>query len=207
MKKRLIALITFFTLTIPNASAFAGTWVQKGTDYKGGICWKYKNDNGKYTKDEWQLIDGEWYHFTPSGSMEYNETIYYELSNGADDVSKPKYYVGADGKMLKGGWYKRDNTYSIFTDNTGKIAEGLFFVDGTLYNNVEPTKHSGATRLINMIWCGKTFVEYIDKNGNKKEIQLEINGGKVINYGNLLNDIKYVPIYNSQGQLIGAIQN
>ena len=207
MKKRLIALITLFTLTVSSTTAFAGTWVQKGTDYKGGTCWKYKNDDGNYTKNGWQLIDGEWYHFSSLGSMEYNETIYYELSNGLDDTSKPKYYVGADGRMIKNGWYKENDKYSWFVDTDGRIIEGWFMIDGDLYKVADPTEYSGISRSIMTTWSGKTFEKYVDKNGNIKQIQIEKVNGKVVNYGNLLNDIKYLPIYNSQGQLIGAIQN
>lgn len=206
MKKRLVALLTTAFITISSIPVFAGTWEQN-TGLNGCIYWKYKQDDGTYVNKGWKYINGDWYYFC-NNLIWTDETVYTKSTEtGLSDLTKPKYYVGADGRMIKNGWYKENNDYSWFVDTDGRIIEGWFMVDGELYKVVDPTEYSGISRSIMTTWSGKTFEKYVDKNGNIKQIQIEKVNGKVVNYGNLLNDIKYLPKYNSQGQLIGAIQN
>ena len=206
MKKRLVALLTTAFIAISSIPVFAGTWEHK-TGLSGRIYWKYKQDDGTYVNNGWKYIDGDWYYFC-NNSIWTDETVYTKSEEtGLSDLTKPKYYVGADGRMIKNGWYKENNDYSWFVDTDGRIVEGWFMVDGDLYKVADATEYSGISRSIITTWSGKTNEKYIDKNGNTKQIQIEKVNGKVVSYGNLLNDIKYVPQYNSQGQLIGAIQN
>ena len=97
MKKKILSLLIAYIMITPITSVFAGTWVNKGTDYKNGTRWKYMNDDGSYIKNGWQLIDGEWYHFS-QGAMEYDEKIYIEENNGRHKYGAPVYFVGSDGK-------------------------------------------------------------------------------------------------------------
>lgn len=66
MKKQLMfvtAAVLSAALTFP---AFAGQWLQ---DEKGK--W-YQNDDGSYTVNGWQTIDGKQYYFGPEGYMYYS---------------------------------------------------------------------------------------------------------------------------------------
>lgn len=200
-KKKLIKtfsalLVVGSLLQIP---VFAGTW-EKSTR-----SWKYLQDDGTYVTKGWKYIDGEWYHFS-GRNIDTNEIIFEKTAYG-EDSTKPKYFVGADGKMIKNGWYKQDDNYSWFVEPDGKVIEGWFMVDRDLYRTVDSNEYAGLSRAIHTSFTGTYSDDYIDKNGNRKNIDVQKANGKVINYGNLLNDIQYVPIYNSQGVLVGEIKN
>ena len=70
MKKRWIALALSVALTVVNGmTAFAGQWETAGGD------WKYKNDDGTYSTNTWQWIDGKSYYFGSDSIMAKNTTI------------------------------------------------------------------------------------------------------------------------------------
>lgn len=70
MKKRWIALALSVALTVVNGmTAFAGQWETAGGD------WKYKNDDGTYSTNTWQWIDGKSYYFDSDSIMAKNTTI------------------------------------------------------------------------------------------------------------------------------------
>lgn len=70
MKKKWIALALSVALTVVNGmTAFAGQWETVGTD------WKYKNDDGTYSTNAWQWIDGKSYYFGSDSIMAKNTTI------------------------------------------------------------------------------------------------------------------------------------
>lgn len=72
-------ILTFlFCLSSPMIS-FAGEWAQDETG------WRYLNDDGSYSVNEWQEIDYKNYYFDPEG---------YMLSNM---ITPDEYWVGADG--------------------------------------------------------------------------------------------------------------
>ena len=84
MKKKLAILLTALALTIPSTSAFAGTW-EKST-----ISWKYKQDDGTYTRGGWKFINGDWYYFVGS-NIETSEIIYEEATYGVNKYGTPAY--------------------------------------------------------------------------------------------------------------------
>lgn len=70
MKKKWIALALSVALTAVNGmTAFAGQWETAGAD------WKYKNDDGTYSTNTWQWIDGKSYYFGSDSIMAKNTTI------------------------------------------------------------------------------------------------------------------------------------
>lgn len=73
MKKRLLTYTVVAVLvTFLHTTAFAGVWTQDD------IGWKWQNDDGSYSQNGWQWIDGnndgmsECYYFTPDGYMFVN---------------------------------------------------------------------------------------------------------------------------------------
>ena len=72
---------------------------------KDGSKWWYRHTDGSYTRNNWEYINGAWYHFDNSGYMETNKWIgdYYVKSDGrmATNCWVGKYYVGADGKWKR----------------------------------------------------------------------------------------------------------
>lgn len=67
--------------------------------------WWYRNANGSYTVNNWQVIDGLWYFFNESGYMRvgwipWNNQWYYCGPDGslmANTRTPDGYYVGGDG--------------------------------------------------------------------------------------------------------------
>ena len=88
-----------------------GKW-DKGTKWlKSGGKWYYIV-SGKVQKSKWVQIGKKWYHFDKDGIMETSKWIggkYYVKADGTMAISEwvdaGKYYVGADGKWIKG--YKK----------------------------------------------------------------------------------------------------
>ena len=88
-----------------------GKW-DKGTKWlKSGDKWYYIV-SGKVQKSKWVQISKKWYHFDKAGIMETSKWIsgtYYVKADGTMAISEwvdgGKYYVGSDGKWIKG--YKK----------------------------------------------------------------------------------------------------
>ena len=214
MKKKILSLLIAYIMITPITSVFAGTWVNKGTDYKNGTRWKYMNDDGSYIKNGWQLIDGEWYHFS-QGAMEYDEKIYIEENNGRHKYGAPVYFVGSDGKMIKCGWYKYFDKYLIFADSTGKLVTGFFMVDDVLYY-IDVSSIDGYTvGDLTTTYRAKRREIFQGVDGKEHTLDYIRDGGKVLELdGNPIREddkfwdlIPYIPKYNSQGILVGEIKN
>ena len=212
--KKISTLILTITLAFSSVTAFAGTWKQSGTDYKGAPAWKYRNDDGSLVKEGWKLIDGDWYYFS-FGTMEHDEYIYEELSNGLNDQSKPVYCVGSDGKMVKGGWYKENDKDSVFTDKDGKIVAGFFFVNDVL-NFVGESQVDGYTiSPVETTFRGEFWERFQGVDGKTHKLHFIYDGGKVLELdGNPIKaddafykTIPYIPKYDLQGNLVGELKN
>ncbi len=78
--------------SVSNPTTISGQWKQ-GSGSNSGRWW-YKHDDGTYTKNDWEYISGDWYHFDSSGWM---DTGWYQ-----EDSSSPRYYLGGNGKMRTG---------------------------------------------------------------------------------------------------------
>ena len=144
--------------------------------------------------------------------MEANTTIRSKDANGLELYDQPAYYVGSDGKMVKGGFYKESDKYSVFTDTTGKLVTGFFMVDGTLYYVTnEYGKFSGITTT----YRDETRTKFQCADGKERTLHHIYDGGKVLELdGNPIKSddkfyqlIKYLPKYDSKGNFLGAIQN
>ena len=74
---------------------------------KIGSSWYWFAESGKMATG-WKLIDGEYYYLGSSGAMQKSKWVgsYYLLSNGTmatnQWVDGGRYYVGDDGKWIKG---------------------------------------------------------------------------------------------------------
>ncbi len=70
--------------------------------------WWYRNQNGSYTVNNWQVINGSWYFFNESGYMRtgwipWNNKWYYCGPDGAlwaNTRTPDGYYVGGDGVWI-----------------------------------------------------------------------------------------------------------
>ena len=73
----------------------------------------YRHDDGSYTKNDWEKIDGKWYWFNESGYAYRSQWV----------LSKEKwYYLGEDNAMVTGLQVVDNSAY--FFDETGAMATG-----------------------------------------------------------------------------------
>lgn len=100
-----------------------GAWVENQWIREGNRWW-YRHADGSYTANDWEMIDGGWYHFDASGWMQTGwiqvQGKWYYLGSTDDGVMKANqwigdYYVGADGAMLRNAWVG-----NYFVDENGK---------------------------------------------------------------------------------------
>ncbi len=76
---------------------------------KSGNRWWYRHDDGSYTKNGWEKIDGSWYLFDSYGWM----------LTGWQYVSGNWYYMQASGAMLEEGWHEINGRwYYMYSDGT-----------------------------------------------------------------------------------------
>lgn len=69
--------------------------------------WWYEHEDGSYTKDGWEKINGSWYLFDSNGWMLYN----WKKSGGN------WYYLGnSDDGAMKTGWLFQNNKWYYFGD-------------------------------------------------------------------------------------------
>jgi hypothetical protein len=194
-KKILCTIITGILLIASTTTAFAGTWKLNTKTSE----WQYIKNNGSKAMNEWIYDNGAWYYID-ADNMKINATV----KSGND-----KYYVGSDGKMLKGGFIQRNKYDRSFADKDGKLLGGLFMVDGVLYESGKDNKLLGIARN----YPGKFGV--IKPNGKELAIKCIYDEGKVLDENgqpfteesNLFKYAQYIPKYDSQGNFLGAIDN
>lgn len=121
-----------------------GNWDQTKVDQwkRDNKGWWYCHANGSYTRNNWEYINGVWYHFDNSGYMETNKWIgnYYVKADGSmaksEWVDKNQYYVDANGvwdktkksewrKDNKGWWYRHAN--GSYTRNGWEQIDGVWY--------------------------------------------------------------------------------
>lgn len=201
MKKKIISCIIVGLLaSLVPATAFAGTWERS----YGGNTWRYLKDNGKYAREEWLYYNGSWYFFHADGNMAYDGVI----SSENNKTGGYDYYVYPSGAMASGGFINADfHGYSVFVDKDGHVANGLFMVDGVLYN--------ADNRLLSNIYTYKRSIWVDQSNGEHFFVKVLYDKGKVLDMdgkpfasdSELYTKIKYLPKYDSKGNLIGEIRN
>ena len=95
-------------------SNFSGSWVQSGSR------WWYKHEDGTYTANGWEKINGVWYYFDNAGWMQ---------TGWVKDGSW--YYLDGSGAM-KTGWLK-DNGSWYYLQDSGAMKTGWMKVSGKWY--------------------------------------------------------------------------
>ncbi|WP_173276248.1 MULTISPECIES: CAP domain-containing protein [unclassified Streptococcus] len=97
-----------------NHSQYFGSWIQSNGR------WWFKHNDGSYTSNGWEKIDGRWYRFDNSGWMQ---------TGWVKDSSW--YYLDGSGAM-KTGWLK-DNGSWYYLDGSGAMKTGWMKVSGKWY--------------------------------------------------------------------------
>lgn len=103
------------------AANVSGQWIQ-ASDGR----WWYKHNDGTYTSDGWEYIDGQWYYFDAAGWM---KTGWLQL-NGQ------WYYLSKSGAMVK-DWYLIDGDWYYFSSlgvmNNKNMTDHKYGAPRTLY--------------------------------------------------------------------------
>lgn len=95
--------------------ASKGSWIQSSGR------WWYRHNNGSYTSNGWELINGKWYHFDRSGWM---QTGWVQSGNSW-------YYLSGSGDMQT-GWVKSSGSW-YYLNSSGSMQTGWFTVSGKWY--------------------------------------------------------------------------
>ena len=98
--------------------------------------WWYRHNNGAYTTDGWELINGIWYYFDHSGWIKTSGVWYYLSSSGAMQTGWVKtdglwYYLNSSGAMQT-GWLKTGGKW-YYLNSSGIMKTGWFTVSGKWY--------------------------------------------------------------------------
>lgn len=118
------------------ATTKPGKWI-KASDGR----WWYKHNDGTYTKNGWEYIDGKWYYFDSNGWMKtgwikVNNKWYYLNSSGAMVVGWQKigstwYYFNSSG-VMQTGWKKINNRW-YFLESNGAMRTAALTQGGSNY--------------------------------------------------------------------------
>ena len=213
MKKKLIGCITLGLLACTiSTTAFAGTWQQE----KWGD-WEYIKDDGSYARNEWIYDGGSWYFIHNTTSMASDEIISgndTSINRNGDD-----YFVSTSGQMVKGGFFDRDSSDKVFADKDGRLIDGLFMVDGVLYQAYSEMMDNSTNDTYVLGIHNEEYNKYDGVLNNEHSdsyyIKAQYDHGKILDRdgkpfaadSKIFTQAKYIPKYDSKGNLIGAIQN
>lgn len=93
----------------------SGQWIQSGSR------WWYRHNDGGYTRNGWEFINGQWYLFDNAGWMQ----------TGWQKVGGAWYYMSGSGAMVT-GWLNDRGTWYYMTES-GAMATGWINLNGTWY--------------------------------------------------------------------------
>lgn len=93
----------------------SGQWIQSGSR------WWYRHNDGGYTRNGWEFINGKWYLFDRAGWM----------LTGWQKAGGTWYYLDAYGAMVT-GWMNDRGTWYYMTES-GAMATGWLNLNGTWY--------------------------------------------------------------------------
>ena len=102
-------------LLLKQKVASTGSWIQSSGR------WWYRHNNGSYTSNGWELINGKWYHFDRSGWMQ----------TGWVQSGSSWYYLSGSGDMQT-GWVKSSGSW-YYLNSSGSMQTGWFNVSGKWY--------------------------------------------------------------------------
>lgn len=143
------------------------TTVKKAGWLKDKIGWWYKNADGSYPADKWQLIDGKWYFFNQAGYM----------ATGWISNNNQWYYLNQDGAMLENSWVFYKEQWYFLKADSGEMATGwIFWKNQWYFLNADGTMKTG--------WLmDKDIWYYLNQNGDMAVdcitpdgYQVDING-------------------------------
>ncbi len=220
LNKKLKRVITCAALIfcMMSTTAFAGTW-QEQYAYSGYPEWRYIKDNGEYAKSEWIYDNGSWYYINSTFQM-----VRGIPSSITEKALGGNYCFEQSGKLSTGGFVEGSSGSGIryFADKDGHTVDGLFMVDGVLYEASYDIINANYVGDSTLIICNESYDKYDSLGSSRTESEVEkykvkckfVNGIVLDTDGKpfaadskIFTQVKYLPKYDSKGNLIGAIEN
>lgn len=139
--KKLVTLVMVACLSIVSCiTVFAGQWQ---SDAHG---WWYVNDDGQYTSNAWQEIEGKQYYFDENGYMMI------------ETMTPDGYLVGSDGAWIH--YSLSDENAQQMINEFAELYEGAFYIDQAEFEHNVRTFYTPeeAQAVIDLIRSNHTFV-------------------------------------------------
>lgn len=134
MRKLSRIIGTAALLSILGAFPAFAAWKQQGD------IWKYTDEQGKYARNKWALIDGYWYHFNKDQEMETGWIL----------LKKKWYYLDPATGTMRTGWFQdTDGKWYYLDDEKGNMLknkrtpDGYYIGEDGYYDAQLDTNHSG----------------------------------------------------------------
>lgn len=151
--------------------------------------WWYRNADGSYPANAWQMIDNQWYYFNSAGYM----VTGWQLINGS------WYYLSGSGAMLTGWQWIGGSWYYLL--ESGSMATGWQLIGDTWYYLNGSGAMATGWLLLGNIWY------YLDASGamqtGKQEIGKQVyflkDSGAMVTGWNLEDEVWYY--YNASGAM------
>ncbi|WP_155991166.1 hypothetical protein [Oribacterium sp. FC2011] len=127
MKLSRLYAATMFLTVMSSLTALAGQWIYGQYGQTG-----YQRDDGTYSVNQWELIDGKWYYFDGEGWMMKNSWIqskYYVGNDGAmivDGQTCDGFLVDSEGVYIPGSGDCVDGTYRFLREEARSIYDGSY---------------------------------------------------------------------------------
>ena len=119
------------TVPTKNESKYVTTKNQNGTWLNQDGRWWYQHNDGGWTNDGWESIDGQWYKFDREGWMQTGWQPWGTDSTG----NAAWYYLTDSGAMARSTWVAGANGAQYYVDSTGVMARNGYVrsADGSKY--------------------------------------------------------------------------
>ncbi|MBT9847056.1 hypothetical protein GPK96_10215 [Blautia sp. MCC289] len=119
------------TVPTKNESKYVTTKNQNGTWLNQDGRWWYQHNDGGWTNDGWESIDGQWYKFDREGWMQTGWQPWGTDSTG----NAAWYYLTDSGTMARSTWVAGANGAQYYVDSTGVMARNGYVrsADGSKY--------------------------------------------------------------------------
>lgn len=119
------------TVPTKNESKYVTTKNQNGTWLNQDGRWWHQHNDGGWTNDGWESIDGQWYKFDREGWMQTGWQPWGTDSTG----NAAWYYLTDSGAMARSTWVAGANGAQYYVDSTGVMARNGYVrsADGGKY--------------------------------------------------------------------------
>lgn len=119
------------TVPTKNESTYITKKSQNGTWLDQDGRWWYQHNDGGWTNDGWESIDGQWYKFDREGWMQTGWQPWGTDSTG----NAAWYYLTDSGAMARSTWIAGANGAQYYVDSTGVMARNGYVrsADGSKY--------------------------------------------------------------------------